>query len=212
MAEFDKGRYFPVFAICQGFEILNLVANGDDPDTLSKLKIYGESRPVDFAGEPASDTWMFKDFPESSLTNLAGKDYAFHAHDYVVSKAAYEASEELSSFFKIVATDTHKGETFVVGVEARNYPIAGVMFHPETQTVVAHGRDKRALEGKVNNGETDAIMYNFSELLHREALKNLQNGFHKFADVEQAMEHLYLSQEVGLSGMYTSSVLTYGLH
>lgn len=53
MAEFDKGRYFPVFAICQGFEILNLVANNDNLNTLSTCKIYGESRPVTFATDNA---------------------------------------------------------------------------------------------------------------------------------------------------------------
>jgi len=38
----------------------------------------------------------------------------------------------LSSFFNILATDEFDGTEFVVAVEAKNYAISGVMFHPET--------------------------------------------------------------------------------
>lgn len=67
------------------------------------------------------------------------------------------------------------------------------MFHPETQTVQVHGRDRKALTGKLNNEETDAIMYSFSQFMHTEALKNLKDGFHKFNSVEEANKVLYLN-------------------
>ena len=48
--EYEKGRYFPIFAICQGFELIHMVENDDDPnETLSEVRIYAESRRVNWA-------------------------------------------------------------------------------------------------------------------------------------------------------------------
>ena len=44
----------------------------------------------------------------------------------------YKEREPLRNFFEVLATDTLKGEEFVVAVEAKDYPVSGVMFHPET--------------------------------------------------------------------------------
>jgi anthranilate/para-aminobenzoate synthase component II len=68
---------------------------------------------------------------------LAAKEYAFHAHDFVVHVDSYNQSEKLRNFYNILATDTAvsdegKSDTFVVAVEAKHYPISGVMWHPET--------------------------------------------------------------------------------
>jgi anthranilate/para-aminobenzoate synthase component II len=122
------------------------------------------------------DTKMFSGFPASLLTDLKTKAYAFHAHDYVVSRKAFAESQQLSDFFKIVATDSHDNKTFVTAVESRNYPISGVMFHPETQTISVIGTDRAALAGKVNNADTDAIMLNFSRFVKREAMKGMNTG------------------------------------
>ena len=50
--------------------------------------------------------------------------------------------------------------------EAKDYPIFGMMFHPETANrhVVGLGRDM--LTGKVNNEVTDEINFRFSEFFH----------------------------------------------
>ena len=58
-------------------------------------------------------------------------------------------------------------------MEAYNYPIAGILLHPETQTMSVHGADKKALNGKVNNADTDAIMYYFSKYINQQAKINL---------------------------------------
>ena len=51
--------------------------------------------------------------------------------------------------------------------EAKEYPIFGVMFHPETANRHVVGLGNRALEGKVNNEVTDEINFRFSEFLRR---------------------------------------------
>ena len=54
----------------------------------------------------------------------------------MISLDTFRKSEKLSEFYNLLATD-HKGEgddrvDFVMSVEAKNYPIFGTMFHPET--------------------------------------------------------------------------------
>jgi len=121
-----------------------------------------------------SSRLLFKDFPEELLEKMAARNLALHAHDWVISIDAYNRKQQLRDFYKILATDTFvdplkddQVETFVMAVEAKDYPIAGVMFHPETQTISVHSEDKQALKGKVNTADTDAIMYYFSDYVTR---------------------------------------------
>ena len=90
----------------------------------------------------------------------------YHAHDWVIKTETYTEREQLRDFFDILATDEHQGEEFVVAVEAKDYPVTGLMFHPETQqrhTVNTIRMSDGALNGKVNNETTDAINFYFSE-------------------------------------------------
>jgi anthranilate/para-aminobenzoate synthase component II len=75
---------------------------------------------------------MFSNFPRSILSAMGKEDLSFHAHHWVVDIGTYEKSKSLSEFFNILATDSFNETTFVVAVEAKNYAISGVMFHPET--------------------------------------------------------------------------------
>ena len=63
---------------------------------------------------------------------MAQDDVNLHAHTFVVATDTYAQRSQLSDFYNILATDTHDGTEFVVAMEAKDYPISGVMFHPET--------------------------------------------------------------------------------
>ena len=63
---------------------------------------------------------------------MGEKDLNLHAHTFVVTTDTYASRPELEDFYNVLGTDTHEGQEFVVAVEAKNYPINGVMFHPET--------------------------------------------------------------------------------
>ena len=75
---------------------------------------------------------MFKDFPNSLLHKMSKERLAYHAHDWTIAEDTYSKSEKLRDFFTILATDTEKETTFLIATEAKNYPISGSMFHPET--------------------------------------------------------------------------------
>ena len=44
----EHGIDFPLFGICQGFELIHALANNGHPSTLSEVVIYKESRPVNW--------------------------------------------------------------------------------------------------------------------------------------------------------------------
>ena len=98
----------------------------------------------------------------------------------MITSRTYQSSRKLRDFFKVLATDSHEGVEFVVAVESKRYPIAGVMFHPETQNMRVFGEDKSALRGKVNTRTTDEINFYLSSYLHNMAKKSLDS--HKFQD------------------------------
>ena len=79
------------------------------------------------------------------------KPLQLHAHDWTIATKTYQESPKLAKFFNIIATDNHNGTEFVVAVESPNYPISGVMYHPETQNMRVFGSDNTALLGKVND-------------------------------------------------------------
>jgi hypothetical protein len=68
------------------------------------------------------------------------------------------------------------------------------------------------LRGKVNNEDTDSLNYYFSQFFHREAMKSLEDGFHKFENQEDAYEYLYINTDYGLTHMGKSLTLTYGVN
>lgn len=59
----EFGIDFPLFGICQGFELLNALANEGHPETLSEITIYGESRPVNWQVDVSTETTLFSGFP-----------------------------------------------------------------------------------------------------------------------------------------------------
>ena len=101
---------------------------------------------------------------------MASRNYALHAHNDVVHVDTYNRSEKLRDAFNVIATDTYidfdndeKIEPFVTAVEAKNYPITAVLWHPETQTMHVWGENAmQTLEGKIKNDDTDSLNFYFS--------------------------------------------------
>jgi hypothetical protein len=71
------------------------------------------------------------------------------------------------------------------------------------------GKDSKALDGKVNTPMTDEINFYFSSYLNNLAKQNLNT--HHFKDVEFGKRMTFKNAYVGLTHMYSSLVLTYGI-
>ena len=128
----DKGIDFPIVGICQGFEIIHFLANNDDKETLSTVKIFNQSRPLNFKVDNITDYKLFSNFSDNILHKMQSENLNFHAHEWVVTMDKYKESQDLTDFFHVLATDTEDGTEFAMAVEGKHYPVTGLMFHPET--------------------------------------------------------------------------------
>lgn len=131
----DEGLYYPIWATCQGFEILTLCM-ADDPDIL-----------LNFAGDNPShmSTHMFtSQLSDSKMFNndiLYSKEIpsffekeaiALQAHHNGFEPSAFETNSGLKETFNVLATSLDKeGQEFVSIIEAKEYPFYGTQFHPE---------------------------------------------------------------------------------
>ncbi|CAK0906290.1 unnamed protein product [Prorocentrum cordatum] len=89
-------------------------------------------------------------------------------HDGVLP-ATYATNERLSLLFRVLSTNRdRKGKPFVSTVEARQYPIYGVQWHPE-RPIFSWDAD----EGGINHGAhaIESMQY-FANFLVNEARKN----------------------------------------
>ena len=198
----EKGIDWPIVGICQGFEVIHYLANEDAKDTLSRVEIYSQSRPLDFVVDEPGKYTLFEPFPDELLEKLETEDINLHAHTWAIKTDTYAERAPLRDFFDILATDEENGEEFVVAVEGKHYPVTGVMFHPETQNrhVLFTGQEGAkvgGIAGKVNNEVTDQVNFYFSEHVRRQAAKTLDT--HKFADPEFGMRMEWLNSYTGLT-------------
>ena len=121
----------------------------------------------------------------------------------------YKERQPLRDFFDILATDTYEGDEFVVAVEAKKYPVSGVMFHPETQNRHIVGIADSSVEGKVNDETTDLINYYFSDFIKRQASKTLDT--HKFEDPAIGLRMEWMNTNMGFThGGETSNLVSFG--
>ena len=151
---------WPIFGICQGFEVIHYLANDDDKNTLTKNTIYLESRPMKVKVPLVHlKSKLFSGFPEDLLKKMRNEPVLYHAHDWVITMDTYNNRRQLNSFFTVLATDKNEGVEFLLAVEGKHYPVTGVMFHPETQNRVIVGfPDSPAdasIKGKVHTDVTD---------------------------------------------------------
>ena len=73
---------------------------------------------------------------------MENEPLAFHYHKFGVNIESYYKSQEFQNEFKILQTDTYcdqaqsnKNITFIVAMEARNYPFWATLYHPELQSI-----------------------------------------------------------------------------
>jgi hypothetical protein len=74
---------------------------------------------------------MFSSFEPDLLLAMRDKEIAFHYHTYGIGRDMYP---RLEHFFKVISTDwTKENKEFLTALEAFNYPIFTLMYHPEYQ-------------------------------------------------------------------------------
>jgi len=126
-----QNKTISLFGICQGFELLHvLVANSTD--ALDKFKSRGVTSKMIFNPVFRNSSVMYKDFSDEDKSTLESTEVLAQFHNLGTGFKQYEAFPALKDFFKVtgLGKDTD-GKIYFNSVEANDYPIFAVQFHPE---------------------------------------------------------------------------------
>lgn len=129
------GETWPILGICQGLEVIAVLLNQNKLDVLDTIQLYGENRATKWTANH-KNTLMWKDFPSQLITQMTTNPIGLHYHTYSIDLNTYKKIGSLNTFMRVIQTDTitHSDgtqQTFINAMEANNYPISAIMYHPE---------------------------------------------------------------------------------
>ncbi|XP_072882897.1 gamma-glutamyl hydrolase-like isoform X1 [Hemitrygon akajei] len=125
----DQGDYFPVWGTCLGHQLLTALTAGEN--LLSRTDSNNMALPLDFTDE-AKSCKMFRNFTPETTRVLSETPLTGNFHKYSVTLETFKANKKLSSFYRLISTNTDRqGVAFVSTMEAFRYPIYGTQWHPE---------------------------------------------------------------------------------
>lgn len=73
---------------------------------------------------------LFSTFDEHLIEEMERDEIVLHLHDLGVLRSDYE-STPMKDFFIVSSVDYLNDQEYLTGMEAVNYPIFAVMYHPE---------------------------------------------------------------------------------
>jgi gamma-glutamyl hydrolase len=187
----DKGIHFPVYGICQGFEVITLSIAGN----VKPIDHFVHPGQLDYVEitEEGQDSRMFAGMPDHLVDFLKDQKNMFYNHRYGFNMSLLENFKVLNDFFRITAKGSDdNGKEFVAGMEAKEYPIYIVQYHPER--VLSEWKNKTVFDHPEDAAQAMII---HSVYLVSEAMKNNQ----KFEAVEvlerfklDNHEHVYMNK------------------
>lgn len=141
------GDYFPIWGTCMGFQLLHLLVNNyTDPLQAVANEVY-------FTRNITYDKVSSKlyDSQKSNVKDYAEKvGSAFYNHHWAIFDDVYTRYPKIASFFKRTAHSFNGiNQTFVASVEAYDYPVYGVQYHPEKnqfEWLLSPNRDPTAIK------------------------------------------------------------------
>lgn len=120
----SKKEYFPIWAECFGYQLLLIIIGH-----VRKLKEYDITGmiPMYPTGAPS----RLLDSFSASYRAYVEQPTTVHNHFHGISPSDFIKNKRLHQFFHILATSFDKKEKeFISLIEAKDYPIYGVAFHP----------------------------------------------------------------------------------
>ncbi|XP_046448974.1 gamma-glutamyl hydrolase-like [Daphnia pulex] len=125
----NNGDFFPVWGTCLGFELL-LYLSAAKRNYLTSCESYNRASTLKFLPD-ASTSHLYQRAPDGVLKTLSKEKSTSNFHHWCMTRENLTMSN-LDKFYRPLATSTDdNGLEFVATIEAVNYPIWGVQFHPE---------------------------------------------------------------------------------
>ncbi|XP_075711517.1 gamma-glutamyl hydrolase-like [Rhinoderma darwinii] len=125
----SSGIYFPIWGTCMGFQILTALTSGKD--LLCETSANNLSLPLIFTDDVSSSR-MFNHAPLELLHAATREKITANFHHFGITPKSFHANQKLSTFYRILSTNHDRdGVEFISTIEARDFPIYAVQWHPE---------------------------------------------------------------------------------
>lgn len=133
----------PLWGTCMGFQWLLIAASGDptilDPKNGEQFDAYNYSIPLEFVSG-FQDSRMFSSAPyqitQLVVSIFATENVTMNNHHYGIYTEHFLQTPSLVGFFDMLSVNKDRqGMEFVSTIEAFQYPIYGVQWHPEVDAI-----------------------------------------------------------------------------
>uniref|UniRef100_A0A8C5R1Y9 folate gamma-glutamyl hydrolase n=1 Tax=Leptobrachium leishanense TaxID=445787 RepID=A0A8C5R1Y9_9ANUR len=190
----SDGKDFPIWGTCMGFQVLTALAAGKN--LLERMSAVNISLPLNLVNDVSSSR-MFQNASPELLNILQHENVTANFHHYGITPKSFLENKNLSSFYRILSTNFDRdGVEFVSSIEARNFPIYGVQWHPEVNRFQWN-------KGEAYPHSVDAIRV--SEYMADFFVNEARKSFHSFnseKEEEQSLIYNYVPK-------YTANISGY---
>ena len=127
-----------------------------------------------FRTEPQKSK-MFQIFSKDEIKALEEEALTVNYHNWSVIEEEYEENQRLKDFFNVLSVSVSKDKTtqeFISAIEAKNYPIYAVQFHPEY--IIYHQSEQMP-----HTIQSNSVNLLFSSFFNQEAKRN-QHSFESY--------------------------------
>jgi gamma-glutamyl hydrolase len=126
----DKGIHFPVYGICQGHEVI-VMGLAERPHVIDHFVHPGQLDTVAITSDGLHSR-MFGNMPDHPVDFIKDRRSMFYNHRYGFNSSLHDDNYLINDFFKVTAKAVDdNGKEFIAAMEANDYPIYTVQYHPE---------------------------------------------------------------------------------
>ncbi len=131
-----KGKFFPLWGTCNGFEWIAQAHSHDE--ILTAYNSYNVSYPIYWAKDAASSRFYRAATPDMRAI-LANETLSVTMNNHHWGVSTEDFNTHMSKDFYLVSTNKDEdGKPFVSTFEHKKYPVYGVQWHPGTSDQVEH--------------------------------------------------------------------------
>jgi len=137
--EFNK--ILPIWGTCQGFELLHVIVAGSST-VLDQFNAWNVLSSLELNSDANKTSKIYSLFSDQDVLNLKSEPITAEFHHYGVGFDNYKVFSDLDNFFTQTSfAYDQENKIYIASVEAKNYPVYGVQFHPEKTSYNRNEKD-----------------------------------------------------------------------